>query len=137
MTEERRSRDAGDAIRDGVRTVTGVLGALVETLEHTFNELREGGVDSGGAREAARSTIQRAQETVEDLKDRLDFVPRREFEALKTEVAELRKAIESLGVTPARAPTEATSSATTAEPPEPAKPGSEPEAPNGFPIDEG
>jgi polyhydroxyalkanoate synthesis regulator phasin len=95
--EQPGSRGPADGFREGVRTVTGVLGALVEALEKTFDDLREGGdLAPERAREVARTAVLRAQETVEDLRGRLEFVPRREFDALRDEVAALRRAIEQL-----------------------------------------
>lgn len=127
MTDESRNQSAGDAVREGVRTVAGVLGALVETLEHTFDDLREGGdLSPERAREAARSTVRRAQETVEDLRDRFDFVSRREFEDLRAEVAALRAALEARPDT--GAPVASSPSEESEAPPPP--PGPE------FPIDE-
>jgi len=124
MTEERSSRETGDAFRDGVRTVTGVLGAMVEALEDTFRDLREGELSPDRARDAARSTVQRAQETVEEWRDRFDFVSRKDFEALRQEVAALRESVEAL--TRSGGPRSA----------------SQPERPDvaagdGFPVDEG
>ena len=123
MTDDSSKRDSGDAFRDGVRSVTGVLGAMVEALEQTFNDLREGELSPDRARDAARSTVQRAQETVEQWRDRFDFVSRKEYDALRAEVAELRRAIEALGGQPA-APAE----------PSTARP--DPAAGDSFPVDE-
>lgn len=97
MNEEQKKRtDPADAIREGVRAVTGVLGALRDAVEQTFDDLREkGDLSPERAREAARDTMRRAQEAVEDVRERLEFVPRREFEALREEVAALRSELES------------------------------------------
>lgn len=97
MTEEQKKRpEAGDAFREGVRAVTGILGALREAVEQTFDELKEkGDISPERAREAAQSTMRRAQEAVEEVRERLEFVPRREFEALKQEVATLRQELEA------------------------------------------
>jgi hypothetical protein len=124
MTDESRNSDAGDAFRDGVRSVTGVLGAMVEALEQTFNDLREGELSPDRARDAARSTVQRAQETVEQWRDRFDFVSRKEFADLRNEIAELRRAVEALGGQPAA-------------PAEPVITQPDVAAGDGFPVDEG
>lgn len=130
MTEERRKESAGDAFREGVRSVAGVLGAVVETLEQTFADLREGGdLSPDRAREAARSTVKKAQEAVEDLRDRVDFVTRREFDELRAEVASLRAAVDALGGPPAAAGDAGASQATR---PTPDAPGD-----RGFPVEEG
>lgn len=92
MSEDQgRPKDAGEAIREGIRSITGMLGALKEAIEDTFDELR--GVDSDaaeGSETASASAFRKAQETVEEVRERLDFVTRREFEALRKEVEELR-----------------------------------------------
>jgi polyhydroxyalkanoate synthesis regulator phasin len=95
MTEEQKRREPGDGIRDGVRTIFGMVGALKDAIEETFQDLLEkGDLSPEKAREAARTTVHRAQETMDGLKDRLDFVSRREFETLQAEVAELRRLLE-------------------------------------------
>jgi hypothetical protein len=38
--------------------------------------------------------MKRAQDAMEDMRGRLEFVPRREFDSLKAEVSELRKQVE-------------------------------------------
>src|SRR5690625_6167184 len=48
------------------------------------------------AKEAVRKTMRKAQEAVGETRERLDFVPRREFEALQEEVAELRRRLSEL-----------------------------------------
>lgn len=97
MTEEQKKRpDPGDAFREGVRAVTGILGALRDAVEQTFDDLKEkGDLSPERAKEAARETMRRAQEAVEDVRERLEFVPRREFDALKDEVANLRAELDA------------------------------------------
>lgn len=96
MTDQGQKRtDPGDAFREGVRAVTGVLGAFKDAIEQTFNDLTErGDISPERAKDAARDAMKRAQEAVEEMRGRLDFVPRREFDALRAEVAELRSQIE-------------------------------------------
>jgi polyhydroxyalkanoate synthesis regulator phasin len=96
MADEKKRTDPGDAFREGVRAVTGILGALRDAVEQTFDDLREkGDLSPERAREAARETMRRAQEAVEEVRERLEFVPRREFEELRAEVAALRQELES------------------------------------------
>ncbi|NJD11042.1 MAG: hypothetical protein FIB01_11620 [Gemmatimonadetes bacterium] len=98
MGEEKKKTDPGEAFREGVRAVTGILGALRDAVEQTFDELKEkGDLSPERAREAARDTMRRAQEAVEDVKERLEFVPRREFEELRAEVAALRQQLDAHG----------------------------------------
>jgi polyhydroxyalkanoate synthesis regulator phasin len=91
VTEEQKKADPGDTIREGVRAVTGILGAFKDAIEQTFNDMSEkGDISPERAKEAARDAMKRAQEAVEDVRGRIEMVPRREFDALKAEVAELR-----------------------------------------------
>lgn len=95
MTDDKdRTRDAA---REWVRATTGILSAFKEAIEETIDDLRERGeVGPDRAKEAVRSTMRRAQQAVDDTKDRLDFVPRRELDDLRTEVAELRSRVAAL-----------------------------------------
>ena len=97
MVEEKKRADPGDAFREGVRAVTGVLGALRDAVEQTFEELKEkGDLSPERAKEAARETMRRAQEAVEEVRERLEFVPRREFEELRSQVAAMRQELDTL-----------------------------------------
>jgi polyhydroxyalkanoate synthesis regulator phasin len=97
-TDDNKRRDPGDAVREGVRSVIGILGALKDAIEETFEELRTGGeATPEDAREAAQSTFRAAKDAVEDVRERLDFVTRREFEALEQRVAELSARVDALG----------------------------------------
>lgn len=85
-----------DPFRDGVRAVTGILGALKDAIEEQFDDLRaQGDLAPDKAREAARSTMRKAQETVDEMRDRLDFVTRREFDALRIQVEELTRRLDA------------------------------------------
>jgi len=97
MTEDHekgRSRNrsnVGDEVREGIRAGIGILSALKDAIEETVQDMTDRGeLSQERAREAVRTTMDRAQEAFEDARIRLDFVPRREFEALKAEVADLR-----------------------------------------------
>lgn len=95
MADEQTRREPGEGFREGVRAVFGVMGALKDAIEDTFQDLLDQGeLSPERAREAARSTVKKAQETVDDMRGRLDFVSRREFDALREEVAELRRLVE-------------------------------------------
>jgi len=96
-TEGEKRKDPGDAVREGVRSVIGILGALKDAIEDTFEELRTGGeATPEEAKEAARSTFRAAQDAVEDVRDRLDFITRKEFDALREEVAGLEARVNAL-----------------------------------------
>jgi polyhydroxyalkanoate synthesis regulator phasin len=108
--DQRRPRDAGDHFRDAVRSISGVLGALKESLEATFDDLRETGeFTPEKAREAASATFRKAQEAVDEMRGRVDFVTRREFEDLREEVEALRARLD--GAAGASATTDAASAA--------------------------
>jgi polyhydroxyalkanoate synthesis regulator phasin len=124
MNEEQRRRDS-DPFREGVRAITGILGALKDAIEETFDDLRQqGDLSPEKARDAARSTMKRAQEAVDDVRDRLDFVSRREFDALRAEVGELRRRLDAAAppAPPAAAPPPAGGTASESSGP-------------GFPVD--
>jgi polyhydroxyalkanoate synthesis regulator phasin len=96
MTEqqERPRGSVGDEVREGIRAGIGILSALKDAIEETVQDMTDRGeLSQERAREAVRTTMERAQEAFEEARWRLDFVPRREFEALKAEVADLRARI--------------------------------------------
>ena len=96
QNQNRRNPDPGDVLREGVRAVAGVLGALRDAVEQTFEELKEkGDLSPERAKEAARETMRRAQEAAETVRDRLEFVPRREFDELKAQVEALKAEVEA------------------------------------------
>jgi polyhydroxyalkanoate synthesis regulator phasin len=132
MTEEQKRRDTGEGLRDGVRAIFGVVGALKDAIEETFQELLDQGeLSPERAREAAPSTVKRAQDTVEDMRDRLDFITRREFDELRAEVEQLRRALDAQSAAGA---TQATTPAPEPTAPPPPPP---PDAPRTDAVDEG
>ena len=96
MTGEGQKRtDAGDAFREGVRALTGILGAFKDAIEQTFDDLtKRGDLSPERARESASDAMKRVQEAIEDMRGRIDFVTRREFDALKLEISDLRLQVE-------------------------------------------
>ena len=93
--EQKRNPDPGDTIREGVRAVTGILGAFKDAIEQTFNDLSaRGDISPERARAAATDAMRRAQDAIDEMRTRMDFVPRKEFDALRTEVTELRAQVE-------------------------------------------
>lgn len=92
MAEDQgRNRSSmGDEVREGIRAGLGILSALKDAIEETVQDMMDRGeLSPERAREAVRTTMDRAQNAFEDARTRLDFVPRREFEALRAEVAAL------------------------------------------------
>jgi polyhydroxyalkanoate synthesis regulator phasin len=95
MADEGKRTDPGDAFRDSIRAVTGVMGAFKDAIEQTLNELSEkGDISPDRAKSAAQDAMKRAQDAMEDVRGRLEFVPRREFDALRDEVAGLKLQVE-------------------------------------------
>jgi polyhydroxyalkanoate synthesis regulator phasin len=95
MADEGRRNDPGDTFREGVRAVSGIIGAFKDAIEDTFRELSDrGDIAPDRARDAARDAMRRAQEAVEDMRTRVDFITRREYDALKKEIDELRAQVE-------------------------------------------
>lgn len=98
MTEQdggTRKGSPGDAMRDGIRSGIGMLIAMKEALEETIADLRDRGeLSPERAKETIKTTMNRAQEKAEafvaDTRERLDFVPRKEFDELRAEVERLR-----------------------------------------------
>ena len=92
--EQRRMPGIGEGIKAGI----GILSAFREAVEETFQEAVErGDMKPDRAKAAVQEAVRRAQGTFDEVRERLDAVPRREFdelraevEALKAEVAELR-----------------------------------------------
>lgn len=94
--EQRKGRGSvGDEVREGIRAGLGILSALKDAVEETVQDMLDRGeLSPERAREAVRSTMDRAQSTFEEARGRLDFVTRREYEALESEVAELRRRVD-------------------------------------------
>ena len=94
MAEERKS-DAREGIKEGLKAGLGILSALKEALEETFEEvMKERDFGPDRARDAFKETVKRAQDAMDGAKDRLDFVPRKDFDALRAQVDALRQQME-------------------------------------------
>lgn len=91
---EEPTRKAPLGIGEGIRNGLGVLNALREAVEDTIREAADrGDLSPDRAREAARQAVQRAGSAFDGLLDRVEGVPRSEFEILREEVAELRRRV--------------------------------------------
>jgi polyhydroxyalkanoate synthesis regulator phasin len=94
MSEEQAPRAS---IGEGVRAGIGILTAFKQALEETIDDAAaRNDLRPERAREALTGALERAQGAFDGVRDRLDMVPRREFEALQAEVAELRRMVEAL-----------------------------------------
>jgi polyhydroxyalkanoate synthesis regulator phasin len=99
MTEGTRSTvdEAKEGIKEGVRAVTGILAALKDAIEETIDDIKvRGDLDPNRAKQAAKETMNRAQNAFDEMRDRVDFVPRKEIDALRAEVDALRARVAAL-----------------------------------------
>lgn len=96
--EKRRGRGSvGDEVREGIRAGLGILSALKDAVEETVQDMLDRGeLSPERAREAVRTTMDRAQSAFDEARTRLDFVPRREFDVLQEQVADLRRRVDRL-----------------------------------------
>lgn len=97
MVDEQGGPRRRGGIADGIRSGIGVLNAFREAVEETVQEAVErGDLKPERARHAVQDAMRRAQDTLEDVRERVDVVPRREFDRLREEVAELRQRVERM-----------------------------------------
>ncbi len=95
--EEQEKRSARGTVSDGLKQGLGMLSALKDALEETIAEARErGDLSSDRAREAVKGAMSRARTAADEARERLDFVPQREFDTLRDRVEELRVRLENL-----------------------------------------
>jgi polyhydroxyalkanoate synthesis regulator phasin len=89
--------EAKEGIKEGVRAVTGILAALKDAIEETIDDIKvRGDLDPNRAKQAAKDTMNRAQTAFDEMRERVDFVPRKEFDALRAELDALRARVASL-----------------------------------------
>lgn len=103
MTEEQGqgSRRPSGGIGDGIRTGIGFLNAFREAIEETIQEaVEKGELGPDRARRAVHDATQKMQESLDEARERFDFVSRREFDALRAELAELRSRVEAVETPP-------------------------------------
>lgn len=94
MAEEQGRPRGGAGIGEGIRTGIGILNAFREAVEETIQEaVSRGDLSPERARETMQGTMDRLQHGLGDARERFDLVPRRDFEALRAEVAELRSRV--------------------------------------------
>lgn len=99
MTEERKDRrnNVGDDVREGIRAGLGILSALKDAIEETVEDMLDRGeLTQDRAREAVKTTMDRAQEAFGDARSRFDFVLRSELDDVTEDVRELRRRVERL-----------------------------------------
>jgi len=94
VTDESKRRPG---IGEGIKAGLGILTAFKEAVEETFQEAVERGeMKPDRAKQAVQDAVRRAQGTFEEVRDRLDVVPRREFDELRAEVESLRAQVTAL-----------------------------------------
>lgn len=99
MSEDRKDQrgKVGDDVREGIKAGLGILSALKDAIEETFEEMMDRGeLSQDRAREAMKTTMDRAAEAFEDTRARFDFVTRSEHQELAEDVKELRRRVERL-----------------------------------------
>lgn len=86
------------SIGEGIRSGIGVLTAFKEAIEETIQEANvRGDLSPDRAKQFLGDALHRAQDAVGEVREKLEWVPRKEFEALQAEVAELRRRLDGLG----------------------------------------
>lgn len=94
MSEEQRARPT---LGEGLRAGIGILTAFKEAIEETIDEAAaRNDLRPERAKEALTGALTRAQDAFDGVRDRLDVVPRREFDALRAELEALRARVERL-----------------------------------------
>jgi polyhydroxyalkanoate synthesis regulator phasin len=94
MAEEQRG---GTGIGEGLRAGIGILTAFKQAIEETIEDAAErNDLRPERAREALSGALTRAQDAFDDVRERLDVVPRRELDALREEIEELRRRVARL-----------------------------------------
>lgn len=114
MTEENSGTGGGSTrqkggIGEGVRSGLGILTAFKEAIEETIQDaVDKGELSPERARDTMRTASRRVQDGIEEARERLDLVPRRDFDQLRDEVAELRRRLDALAPAPALPPSPGT-----------------------------
>lgn len=85
------------SIGEGIRSGIGVLTAFKEAIEESIQEANaRGDLSPDRAKQFLGDALHRAQDAVGEVREKLEWVPRKEFEALQAEVAELRRRLDEL-----------------------------------------
>jgi polyhydroxyalkanoate synthesis regulator phasin len=96
MADEQTGR-CGGGIEEGIRSGIGMLTAFKDALEETIQEAMErGDLSPERARQALQDTMGRMQHGFDEARERLDFVPRKEFELVQSQLVDLRSRVEAL-----------------------------------------
>ena len=91
------AQERSGSISDGIRTGIGVLTALKDAIEETIDEaIARGDLSPERAKTVVRDAADRLQSSLEDVRERIDVVSRKEFDALRAEADALRLRVEAL-----------------------------------------
>jgi polyhydroxyalkanoate synthesis regulator phasin len=95
--EQTRRGSASSGIGEGIRSGIGILTAFKDALEETIQEaMSRGDLSPERARQAVNETVSRMQHGFDEARERLDFVPRKEYDTLLSQVIDLRARVEAL-----------------------------------------
>jgi polyhydroxyalkanoate synthesis regulator phasin len=98
--QQRRPGERG-GLGEGIRTGIGILSAFKEAIEETLQEaVSRGDLSPERAKEAMAGAAQRVQHAFEETRERIEGVPRRDFDALREEVERLRERVAQLEARP-------------------------------------
>lgn len=98
MSEEQRRSGIG-SLSEGIRTGLGILNAFKEAVEETLQEsVDRGDLSPERARQAMQGAADRLQNSIDEARDRFDVVTRREFQALREEIGDLKVRMDRLEV---------------------------------------
>jgi len=97
MTDEQPRRSGTAGIGEGIRSGIGILTAFKDALEESIQEaMARGDLSPERARQTMNETFERVQHGFDEARERLDFVPRKEFDALHSQIVDLRARIDEL-----------------------------------------
>lgn len=95
--EQRRTMGIGEGIQTGIGVLTALKQAVEETIRKTIDDATESGdVSADKARDIVREALRRAEDAVGEVRERLDVIPRREFDELRSAVADLASRVAAL-----------------------------------------
>jgi polyhydroxyalkanoate synthesis regulator phasin len=97
MADEQKRKSGVGGIGDGIRAGIGILSSFKDAVEETLQEaVDRGDLSPERARRAMRDTVQRVQGTMDEAREKFEFISRKEHDELQAEVAALRGRIEML-----------------------------------------
>jgi len=89
--------DRSSGLGEGIRTGIGILNAFKEAIEETLDEaISRGDLSPERAKGVMKHAAEKVQTTLGEARERLDLSSRKEIEALRSEIAELRGRIAAL-----------------------------------------